>query len=354
MNWNSTRTLSLIVAILLALSAAQVASGADSGAASCDISLAQESQYQLKPIPGHYVSMNRLDTESDLAKAIRPGITGLQIRYRWRDLEPEPDTYDFVKIAADLDIAGSNSAQLVVFIEDKSFNEEIPTPPYLQEKFTLANRAGGYTAMRWDPYVIERMNKLVAEIGLIFDCHPSFEGVAFQESALSLEDSVLDANGYTPEKYRDALVNVLQSAAASLPRSQVFWYMNFLPRKQRYIADIASVVAESGVAMGGPDILPDNHALKKNTYPFYTQFTGKMTLFNSMQYNSFAHPKATSLFSGNKYWTMEELFVFARDELHVNYIFWNHKTWRRPKDSFDWTDAIPVISENPVFNQKMN
>ena len=352
MTGSSTRTLSLTVAILLALSAAQVAAGEASDVALCNISLTHKSPHRNKPLPGHYISMNRFDTESDLEKAIKPGVTGLQIRYRWSDLEPELDTYDLAKIAADLKIASSNKVQLVVFIEDKSFNEEPPTPPYLQVKFTLANRAGGYTAMRWAPYVIERMNKLVAEIGRNFDCQPSFEGVAFQESALSLEDNVLDANGYTAEKYRDALINVLQSAAASLPQSQVFWYMNFLPRNQRYIADIANVVAESGVAMGGPDILPDNRALTKNTYPFYTQFSDKMTLFNSIQYNSFAHPKLTTSLSDNKYWTLEELFVYARDELHVNYIFWNRKTWRRPKDSFDWTDALPVIRENPVFNQK--
>ena len=59
----------------------------------------------------------------------------------------------------------------------------------------------------------------------------------------------------------------------SVPRSRVFWYMNFLPGRQDYIGDIASALVGTGVVMGGPDVLPDNPALARRVYPFYDKFS---------------------------------------------------------------------------------
>lgn len=304
--------------------------------------------------PGHYVSMNRFDTRADLSKALRPGVAGAQIRYRWSDLEPTLDAYNLTEIAADLEVVAKKNVHLVVFIEDKSFDGELPTPAYLRDGYTLKNRNGGYTAKRWDPYVAERLNRLTSAIGEKFNCHPNFEGIAFQESALSLETQTLNDNGYSAEQYKNSLINILRTAAESAPNSQVFWYMNFLPQKQHYIAEIAAEVSALGVAIGGPDILPDRFSLKMNVYPFYSQFKDRMTLFSSMQYDSYAHEKVGINSSQQLYWTLEELFVFARDTLHVSYIFWNRKTWRRPAGSYDWSDAVTVIEENPTFNTRLN
>lgn len=303
--------------------------------------------------PGHYISMNAWDDQDDMLTALKPGVIGLQKRYQWRVLEPSLNSYDFSEVQADLDLLASQGRQLVVFIEDKTFKDEYATPVYLHINYTLANRAGGYTAVRWDPYVIERFNALIAKLGMEFDGHPAFEGIAIQESAHGIPDSFANANGYSPEIYRDALVEVLLSAANSLPTSQVFWYMNFLPGKMSYINEIANTVASMGVAMGGPDVLPDNYALKKHTYPFYDQLQGQLTLFNSMQYNSYKHQHADAL-SPSKYWTMDELFLFARDQLHVNYLFWNRKVWADYADSYSWLDALITIESNPEFNSTVS
>ena len=297
--------------------------------------------------PGHYIAMNRFDTREQMADAMRPGVKGIQKRYTWNSLEPSPDSYDFSGIQADLEWLGKHGGQLVVFLEDKSFDDQSPVPEYL-DKYILKNRQGGYTVKRWDPYVVERMNRLVAALGREFDCHRNFEGLAVQESALSLEDEVLQENGYTPAAYRDALISTLTSAAASMPRSRVFWYMNFLRGGQKNITQIAEAIAPSGVAMGGPDVLPGKRPLEQLTYPFYERYRGKLPLFNSIQYNSYAHPRNGTAQS-TKYWTMTELFEYARDSLHVSYLFWNRKTWRKPPDSYDWTDALPVIERTADF-----
>ncbi len=300
--------------------------------------------------PGHYVSMNRFDITNTMYEALEPGIRGVQWRYMWKDLEPNFGKYDFSKVRADLQLLAGQGRQLVVLIEDKTFKNQMPTPPYLQADHTLSTRQGGYVAKRWDPYVVTRMKALIAALGREFDSHPNFEGVGIQESALSLNDFVLANNGYTPEKYRDSLIEVLTSASQSLPTSRVFWYMNFLEDKQSYIGDIAAAVAPLDVTMGGPDILPDAWTLYTHTYPFYDQFQSRMKLFGSMQFDSYSHVHKDTSYP-TKYWTMGEMFRFARDSLHVNYIFWNRKSWREPWDSYEWADAIPVINNNRRFNQ---
>ena len=51
-----------------------------------------------------------------------------------------------------------------------------------------------------------------------------------------------------------------------------------------------------------------------------------------------------------KYWTMAELFKYARDNLNVNYMFWVRLPNADPADSYDWLDAVPVMGANPTFN----
>jgi hypothetical protein len=302
--------------------------------------------------PGHYVTIGRQELRSgvNVNAVLGPGVTGVQMRYAWADLEPEQGRYDFSQIERGLATVQRAGLQLVALIQDKSFNQEIPTPAYLQDRHTLRGKRG-YTAVRWDPVVMERMERLVAALGKAFDCQANFEGIAFQETALSLDEATLRQSGYTPEKYRDAIERTLTAATRSLPRSRVFWYMNFLPGQQQYIAEIADRVAGTGVVMGGPDVLPDNPALTRRTYPLYERFSGRMKLFGSMQHDSYRHPRAARAQGGDEYWSMEDLFMFARDELHVDYLFWEYRTRRQPANSRDWAEAREVIARHPDFRR---
>jgi len=300
--------------------------------------------------PGHYVALNRWESDEAKVAALQySGVKGGQVRYQWKELETSFDTYDFSLVEHHLSLAKSQGRRLVIIIVDKTFfNNEKATPAYLHNKFTVANKPGGWTSVRWAPYVVTRYNKLLRRLGERFDSDPYFEGVSFQESAHGIPDATLAALDYTPEKYRDALINMLGSAATHFPSSQVFWFMNFLEGKTPYIVDIAEAVAPLGVAMGGPDILPDDYHLNKQTYSFYEQFKDRMTLFGSVQNNSYRHLHADKS-RPTKYWTPKELFFFARDQLHVNYVFWNRPKEPNPADSYYWVDALPIIRNYPNF-----
>ena len=304
---------------------------------------------KLKYNPGHYIAMNDWDTQADMIQAVKPGVRGIHMRYKWKDLEPSFGNYNFSRIASDLRLMADHGMQLVVMVEDKSFFSHIKsTPSYLWQDNTLPIKGGGHVSKRWAPYVITRMAALTQALGKQFDGHPNFEGIAFQESAMGLLDNVQRAHGYTPEKYRDALIQILRNTRNHFPRSQVFWYMNFIEGNNSYIGQVANAVAPQKIAMGGPDILPDDWSLNHHTYPYYRQFKDRMTLFGSVQYVGYNHLRTDRT---TKYWTPPQLFAFARDRLHVNYLFWTRKIRPEPADSYDWNHALPVIRNNPNFNR---
>jgi hypothetical protein len=300
--------------------------------------------------PGHYTALLRSqDSHSVMADSMKSGVVGFMKRYSWRSLEPSLGSFDFSEIDADLAWAAAYGMKLVVMIEDKTFVRENPVPDYM-EQYALRNRDGGFTIARWQPYVVERMNALTKALGSRFDSNRALEGLIItEETAPGLDDVVLDANGYTPEKYRDAYISMLNSAADSLPTSRIFWYMNFFPRNQAYIGAIANAVAPKGIVMGGPDVLPDDAALKNLTYPFYDQMFGKMPLFGQVEGQCYYARHANKGYS-TKYWKPDELFQFAKNELHVNYMFWVRIPTPRFTDSYTWIDALPVIGYNSPFS----
>jgi hypothetical protein len=300
--------------------------------------------------PGHYVVMMRKFQSQDAmyTASNHPGVRGVVKRYTWRSLEPSLGNYNFSEVQADLAWAQSYGKQLVVYIEDKTFVDEMVGPDYLA-KYSLRNRKNGFTMQRWDPYVVARMNALTKAFGARFDSNSALEGVIVgEESAPGLDGTVLDAASYTPEKYRDALISMLTAASDNLPTSRVFFNQNFFPRKPAYLAAVAAAVAPRGVVLGGPDNAPDHKALVTLSYPLYDQMQGKMPMFIQVEPLCYWHLHETSGYA-TKYWTMPELFANARDKLHSNYIFWVNYPRRLYPESYTYQDALKVIAANPTF-----
>jgi hypothetical protein len=94
--------------------------------------------------------------------------------------------------------------------------------------------------------------------------------------------------------------------------------------------------------MGGPDILPTNNALVNLAYPFYDDYKDQMPLYcqsNPPSYNV----------SG---YDCEAIFLYARDTLHINYMFWNSSEAAGSPNFFN-PDVIGtggVVDTYPTFN----
>lgn len=274
-----------------------------------------------------------------------PGTVGVQVRRDWKVMEKAEGVYDWAQTDKDLASARAHGRMLIVMINDKSYSVKDPNPlPAYLAPYTVAGKnSANMLVVKWDPFVAARLKALVKALGDRYDGDPNFEGIAFQETALSMDDATMAKWSYTPEKYRDVIISTLNAARASFPRSRVFWYMNFLQGGQSYLRDIAKLMVGTNVVMGGPDVLPESSSLVKLVYPLYTDFAGKLVLFGSMQNDSYRHPKRT----GGIY-SMEEMFVYARDVLRVSYVFWEY----RPSvaaGELGWSDAVPVIARHPTW-----
>ncbi|HEY0673722.1 MAG TPA: hypothetical protein VGD27_15695, partial [Longimicrobiales bacterium] len=119
-----------------------------------------------------------------------PNIAGAQLKYTWRELEPERDRYDFRSIERDLAVLAEHGKRLWIQLQDVSFSERQVVPHYLltDPEFhggvaheAEDGRFRGLTARRWDPAVRERFAKLLRALGAQFDGR--IEGINTAETA---------------------------------------------------------------------------------------------------------------------------------------------------------------------------
>ncbi|MFQ5633368.1 MAG: hypothetical protein ACE5I1_31770, partial [bacterium] len=126
----------------------------------------------------HYVFFNR-DREriAETSFLETRAFEGAQLKYAWKELEPEPDHYDFRMIQNDLDFLTANGKKLFIQLQDVSFDTSIiNVPAYLREdkkynggiamqydyKGDAEDQAvpAGWVARRGDAAVQERLHKL--------------------------------------------------------------------------------------------------------------------------------------------------------------------------------------------------
>jgi hypothetical protein len=305
--------------------------------------------------PGHYVSVGPFFELAEIKHLSDSNVQGVNKRYFWRTLEPEKDKYDFSFIKQDLDYCAKHNKQLIVFLIDRAYWKKGAVPNYLKEH-EWKKEGGGFSPIRWHPEFVERFIAIGNAIADQFNNHPNFEGIAIQETSMSIPSNVLTQYNYTTEKYRDALLSILNGFGTSFSKSNVFWYQNGIEGSNEIIRQIAdSISFRENIIMGGPDILPHRKWLGQ-TYKIYGDYKDKIKLFCSAQDDSYYHHKNDIRLSENEpiheegYLTMEDIFLYARDEMYTKYLFWNYyyEGVENGKNSFD--DAIEVIRKYPTFN----
>src|SRR3954466_2747793 len=91
--------------ITLPALAAPVEAATSAGPGGCPAPGAPVSEALRKFHPGHYVSVGRAELPNGLAGVVSKGVAGVQMRYRWAQLEPEEGQYQFGAVARDLEAA---------------------------------------------------------------------------------------------------------------------------------------------------------------------------------------------------------------------------------------------------------
>lgn len=289
----------------------------------------------------HYVFFNRDRGRISEASFLETrAFEGAQIKYTWRELEPERDVYDFSPVRQDLAFLNSKGKKLFIQLQDVSFDDSIVNVPrYLlrdsqynggaarqynikdgDEEHALA---GGWVARRWDPAVQERFHKLLFALGKEFD--GQIEGINLPETSISFgESGKLFPKGFTLEGYRDAIITNMRALKRAFPKSVVLQYANFMPGEwlpeedKSYLRSVYRQAKELKVAVGGPDLLPYKPGQMKHTYRFIKETGGAVPVGVAVQDGNYEHVNPKT----GKQVTIPELLEFAEDYLKADYIFW--------------------------------
>jgi hypothetical protein len=267
-------------------------------------------------------------------------LEGAQVAYTWRTLEPEKDRYDFSAIREDLAFLSSRGKKLFVQLQDVSFSESRRNvPDYLLRETEYNGGADkqyevaeddeehavveGWMARRWDPAVQQRLYRLLDTLGKEFDGR--IEGVNLAETSIGVGVSGrLFPKGFSFEIYRDAIIANMKALKRAFPKAIAMQYANFMPGEWRPVSDkgylraVYQAAKESGVGVGGPDLLPYRPGQLKGSYPLIREAAGVVPTGIAVQDGNYGDvDRATG-----KRASIADLLKFAKENLKVSYIFW--------------------------------
>ncbi len=266
-------------------------------------------------------------------------LIGAQLKYTWKELEPEKDKYDFSEIKNDLDFLSSQGKKLFIQLQDVTFDTvRVFVPPYIVKESNYGGgvniqyisdekdsiiRQDGYVARRWDKNVAERFHLLIIALAKEFD--GKIEGINFAETSVGFGDSgKLYPTGFTPEIYRDAMLKQMEAAKIAFIKSVVIQYANFMPGEwlpwdnKGYLESLYQFAAENNIGMGGPDIKIYKKAQMNHSYKFLKEFSNDIKTGIAVQWGNYEeiNPKT------EKEVTIDELYNFGEHEIGLDYIFW--------------------------------
>ena len=263
---------------------------------------------------------------------------GAQLKYTWRELEPERDQYDFSEIRKDLTFLTSKGKKLFIQLQEVSFSPQhklVPgyllteeynggvAPQYENDVDEQNPKVAGWVARRWDPKVQERFHKLLNELGKEFD--GKIEGINLPETSVVFgETGKLFPQGYTPAIYRDALITNMRALKRAFPKSVVLQYANFMPGEwlpgddKGYLRSIYKAAQDLKVGVGGPDLMPYRRGQNDHSYPLIRAVSGLVPTGVAVQDGNYGDVDKKS----GKRASIAELISFATNQLHVDYLFW--------------------------------
>jgi hypothetical protein len=276
----------------------------------------------------HYVFFSRDRERISEASFLQAKFEGAQLKYAWRELEPQKDQYNFDDIQHDLAFLQSKGKRLFIQIQDNSFDINIrPFPRYLlqdpayhggvDKQYDDNNVPYGWMARRWDPTVQDRFQRLLSALGREFDGR--IEGINLCETAFDVASTQrLWPSGFTPETYCDGIIKNMTALKRAFPKSVVLQYANFMPGDRRYLERVYQQAKELKVGVGGPDLLPYKPSQLENSYPLIRQYAGSVPVGIAVQDGNYEHRNPKT----GRQVTISELVSFATEYLKVDYIFW--------------------------------
>jgi len=307
--------------------------------------------------PRHYVffefDRHRIREESFLD---HPAIEGAQLKYSWRELEPDPGEYDLSAILADLAFLDAHGKRLFIQLQDVSFVPSIVNVPrYLVDDPVYGGGAElmhasvdgggdpvpeGWVARRWDPEVRDRLDRLLRAMAAELDGR--IEGINLPETSIGFGSPDLYPDDFSASAYRDAVVEIMSIARSAFTTSVVIQYANFMPGEslpeddRGYLRSVYAHADTSGVGIGGPDLLPYRWYQQQHSLPLIRDRAPGTVAGVAVQFGNYADVHRRT----GRAITVPELHAYARDVLHLDYLFWS------TEEPFYSRDVLPHLRES--------
>lgn len=293
--------------------------------------------------PQNYIYTSSGDLRKIEKMIMREDIGGVQIVYNWKALEKSKDVYDFSVIEKDLDYLNSIHKKLFIQLQDRFFEPQaryIPDYVLNDKEYTGGLVAqydnpgenkpvgSGWVTQQWNSAVQKRFQKLIEALAKKFD--GKIQGINLPETAIDIEMKG-DKTGFSCDRYFQAELENLKFTRSVFHHSYVLQYVNFFPcewdNDHQYMSRLFDFAYKNNIGLGGPDIVPNKKAQMKNSYPFFNQYKGKLSLVAMAVQEptlTYKNPKT------GKNFTKEEFTEYAESYLGVNIIFWSVESpWLR-------------------------
>ena len=284
-------------------------------------------------------------------------IVGAQLKYTWRELEPEPDQYALDGLRADLLKLEWHGKRLFIQLQDVSFQDDIiNVPDYIlknpafgggiahkvdfedEDKEEANPLYDGWVARRWDQAVQDRFIRLLQVLAREFDGR--IEGLNLPETAIGFgETGTYHPDGYSHSVYVKAVKDIMTAARAAFQQSHVIQYANFMPGEwlpwtdNGYLRSIYTHADKIGLGVGGPDLLPHRRGQLQHSLPMIADRRPHIVAGLAVQWGNLEEINPTT----GKRVSVEELVHFATNELRLNYLFWG------TQEPFYTEDILPYL-----------
>jgi hypothetical protein len=207
-------------------------------------------------------------------------------------------------------------------LEDSIFhggaNKQYKFKDYKEEEYYEL----GWVTRRWDPAVQKRLHLLYSALGKQFD--GLVEGVNTEETATDFGSGPLHPPGFTFHRYKDAILENLAALKKAFPKSTVIVYANFMPggflpgQDTGLLKAVYEFAWKNKIGVGGPDLLPYKWDQMSNSYGWIRNSYQKVPTGVAVQDGTYQYVNPRT----NKIITAAEIYAFAKNDLHLSYIFW--------------------------------